>query len=50
MTYAELEARLVAVVTKLITLQASVNRLPKITEPPNLPPINLPHQVPDGNT
>ena len=36
--------------TKLITLQASVNRLPKRTEPSDLPPIHLPHRVPDGNT
>ena len=49
-TYAQLQARLVAVVTKLITLQASVNRLPKTTESPNLPPINLLHRIPDGDT
>ena len=49
-TYAQLQARLADVVTKLITLQASVNRLPKRTEPLDLPPIHLPHRVPDGNT
>ena len=49
-TYAQLQARLADVVTKLITLQASVNRLPKRTEPPDLPPIHLPHRIPDGNT
>ena len=49
-TYAQLQARLVAVVTKLITLQASVNRLPRTTESPNLPPINLLHRIPDGDT
>ena len=48
--YAQLQARLADVVTKLITLQASVNRLPKRTEPPDLPPKHLPHRVPDGNT
>ena len=49
-TYAQLQARLADVVTKLITLQTSVNRLPKGTEPPDLPPIQLPHRVPDGNS
>ena len=49
-TYAQLQATLADVVTKLITLQASVNRLPKRTEPLDLPPIHLPHRVPDGNT
>ena len=48
-TYAQLQARLADVVTKLITLQASINRLPKGTEPPDLPPIQLPHRVLDGN-
>ena len=36
-TYAQLQATLADVVTKLITLQASVNRLPKRTEPLDLP-------------
>ena len=49
-TYAQLQARLADVVTKLITLQASVNKLSKRTVPPDLPPIHLPHRVPDGNT
>ena len=47
--YAQLQASLVDVVKNLITLQASINRLPKTTEPPDLTPINLPHRVPEGN-
>ena len=49
-TYAQLHLRLAAVVTKVINSQASVNRLPKTTEPSDLPSINLPQLVPDGNT
>lgn len=48
--YAQLQAKLAIIVTKPVSLQSSVNRLPKINEPPDLPPMNLPHRIPGGHT